>query len=249
MRITFTSRRHHARLDLGRWVAVMSGQPGRRCPHCHCDLEADIRFYRACGNPVGGHVYTRQSMKTRAASTTKPNPIPLPDPVRWVPARPGVRCASYLLDLAAMMSPAMPLSVAGVALSVAEVVYVVVPVAFLVVWLWMQIWQGLTGLTFGKSMLGLRLIRTADLGTPGIGATLLRSLTLVGTLGLAYLPVVLSADPKPGLHDRISGLTVLDVEIGQNPLGRRQQVTLRRSAAKGLNRVSSPVPVHAQRQR
>jgi uncharacterized RDD family membrane protein YckC len=147
-----------------------------------------------------------------------------------------------------MISPAMPLSTAGALLGVAEVVYIVVPVAFVAVWMWMQIWQGLTGTTFGKAMLGLRLVRAADHQPPGVGASVRRSLTFVATLGLAGLPVLLSPGIQAGWHDQISGLTVLDVATGANPLGQRQETTLRRHPDRGLNRVHSPIPVVASRQ-
>ncbi|WP_231743161.1 RDD family protein [Mycobacterium sp. GA-2829] len=163
------------------------------------------------------------------------------------PASGGTRCAASLLDLAAMISPAMPLSTAGAVLGVAEVVFVVVPVAFVAVWLWLQIWQGLTGNTFGKALLGLRLVRAADHRPPGVGATVLRGLAFVATVGLAGLPVLLSSRPRAAWHDRISGLTVLDVTTGANPLGQRQQRTLRRAPDRGLNRVVSPVPVSGRR--
>ena len=158
------------------------------------------------------------------------------------------RCAAWLLDIAAMMSPALPLSTAAAVLGVAEIVYIVIPVAFVAVWLWMQIWQALTGLSFGKAMLGLRLVRVDGLREPGFGAALARSLIFVGTLGAAGLPVVLSARPRDGLHDRLTGLTVLDVTAGANPLGARPATTLRRSADRGLNQVHSPIPVAQSRQ-
>jgi hypothetical protein len=160
----------------------------------------------------------------------------------------GIRCAAFLLDVAAMLSPALPLSIAGAVLGVSEVVYLVVPVAFVAVWLWMQIWQGLTGNSFGKAMLGLRLVRSDDHTPPGVMATLQRSLIAVLTLGLAALPLVLQPTSPAGWHDRACGLTVLDVTLGANPLGPRQQNTLRRNPYRGINRVHSPIPVAAPRQ-
>ena len=56
-----------------------------------------------------------------------------------------------------------------------------------------------------------------------------------------------NAGPATGWHDRISGLTVLDVTMGANPLGKRQQVALRRHTERGLNRVHAPVPVAGRR--
>jgi hypothetical protein len=157
----------------------------------------------------------------------------------------GVRCCCYLLDLAVMMSPALPLAIAGAILGVAEVVYIVVPIAFVAVWAWMQIWQGFTGMSFGKAMLGLRLIRAADHKPPGLAATLTRSGVFAATAGVAALPVVTSPVPRDGLHDHLSGLTMIDVTLGANPLGPRQQTALRRTIDRGLNKVQSPVPLNA----
>ncbi len=227
----------------------MLGQQRASCPYCASILEPDIRFCRACGNPVATPSSSNQSFRTVPAAASAPLPVPQVAADQPVAAGPGVRCAASLLDLAAMMSPAMPLSIAGAVLGVAEVIYVVVPIAFVAVWLWMQIWQGLTGMTFGKSMLGLRLIRSIDQRAPGVGATLLRTLVFLGTLGLAGLPVALSTGHSTGLHDRISGLTVLDVTLGTNPLGRRQLKTIRHSPDRTLRRVSSPVPVPAPKGR
>jgi len=146
------------------------------------------------------------------------------------------------MDAAVMLSPALPLSILGAALGVAEVVYIVVPIAFVAVWLWMQIWQGITGLTFGKAMLGLRLVRADDRRTPGLFASLLRSGVFVVTAGGAALPVISDASPRDGVHDRIAGLTMIDVARGANPLGPSPQVPLRRSVDRRLNTVRSPVP-------
>ncbi|MFC6126523.1 RDD family protein [Mycolicibacterium llatzerense] len=155
----------------------------------------------------------------------------------------GVRCCSFLLDLAIIVSPALPLAVAGAILGVREVVLIVVPVACVAVWLWVSIWQGYTGLTFGKAMLGLRLIRAADRKPPGFAAGAMRSLIFAGTLGFAALPVLASATPRDGRHDKASGLTLIDVTVGHNPLGARQQTALRRTIDRSLNKIQSPVPV------
>lgn len=116
----------------------------------------------------------------------------------------------FLMDAAVMLSPALPLSILGAALGVAEVVYIVVPIAFVAVWTWMQIWQGITGLTFGKAMLGLRLVRADDRRPPGLAASLLRSGVFFVTAGGAALPVIADASPRDGVHDRAAGLTVID---------------------------------------
>lgn len=157
----------------------------------------------------------------------------------------GVRCACYLMDLAVMFSPALPLAIAAAVLGVAEIVYVVLPVAFAAVWLWMQIWQGYTGLTFGRSMLGLRLIRASDNRPPGLAACMTRSGVFGATAGLAAIPVIMNETPHPGLHDKVSGLIMIDVVQGANPLGKKQDPVFRRSPDRGLNRVAAPLPVNA----
>lgn len=221
------------------------------CPQCGSHLPPHTRYCGACG-----HAVSSRGPAPRDQGPTAPSQAVLAETIRR-PAEPTaveqaggkVRCASFLLDLAVMISPAMPLSTAGAVLGVAEVIYVVVPVAFVAVWLWQQVWQGLTGTTFGKAVLGLRLVRAADHRPPGVGATLLRSVLFAITLGLSGLPVLLHAQPRAGWHDRVSGLTVLDVTTGANPLGRRPQTTLRRSVDRTLQRVHAPVPVPASRHR
>ncbi|MGE2716266.1 RDD family protein [Mycolicibacterium litorale] len=232
-------------------MPVKPGGAALECPQCGSGVASNARFCRACGQPLTARIPVARPhhppVRRSGSRTVTAEPTGAPAPVRSAGGR--VRCTSFLLDLAAMISPALPLSTAAAVLGVAEVVYVVVPVAFAAVWLWMQIWQGTTGKTFGKAMLGLRLVRAADHRPPGVAATLLRSLACTATLGSAGLPVLVSAAPRDGWHDRLSGLTVLDVALGANPLGPRQHATLRRSADRGLSQVHSPVPVAAARRR
>lgn len=226
-------------------MAAQRGSAGTPCPQCGSGLPINTRFCPTCGHLIS----TRQAPQY-ASNTTMPTvsrPIPAAAGQIRLAGR-GVRCSSFLLDLAAMLSPALPLSIAGAVLGVAEVVYIVVPIAFAAVWAWLQIWQGLTGTSFGKAMLGLRLVRAADHRLPGVAAAMLRSGVFLGTFGLVGLPVMLSSTPQTAAHDRISRLVVLDVATGANPLGARQQTPLRRSVDRGLNRVQSPVPVVVPRQ-
>jgi hypothetical protein len=224
----------------------MAAQPSaeaHRCPQCGVAMAASARFCATCG-----HLITHRSSPPPAAA---PPPVAVTqgptggDEIRL--AGRGVRCSAALLDLAAMMSPALPLSIAAAVLGVAEIVYIVLPVAFAAVWVWLQVWQGLTGTTFGKSMLGLRLVRAGDLRAPGFAATMTRSGIFFATLGLAARSVLASRTAVSGSHDRASGLVVIDVTQGANPLGARQLTTLRRSVDRGLNRVQSPVPVTSPR--
>lgn len=143
-----------------------------------------------------------------------------------------------------MASPALPLSIAAAALGKAGLVYVVLPVAFAAIWVFMQTWQGLTGTTFGKAVLGLRLVRVDGRGRPGVAMAMLRSVFFGATLGLAGLPMRPDTYGRAGAHDRLTGLGVIDATLGANPLGSRPQRTLRRATAdRSLHRVHSPVPV------
>lgn len=216
------------------------------CAQCGSASALNARFCAACGSTLDtvqsaprSHIPTPP-----AALTSLPHAI---DSQAVLPAGRGVRASSFLLDLAAMMSPALPLSVLGLVIGVPQVVHVVIPVAVCAVWLWMQVWQALTGKTFGKMMLGLRVVGRADNQLPGMRRTLVRSLLFVGTAGLAALPVMTEPAQRLGVHDRISGLQVVDVTNGPNPLGPRKTAALRRAANYGLNRVHSPIPASAPR--
>lgn len=224
---------------------MVQGHPiaeGGTCRHCGTGLRANAPFCGSCGQAVVNRV------RQHPVQLTQPRPIPaaagttaLPD--HTVGAHRGLRCASHLMDLAVMLSPALPLAIAAAVLGVAEIVYAVVPIAFVCVWLWMQIWQGYTGMTFGKSMLGLRLVRAADNHPPGLAKCISRGVIFGATAGLAALPVVTSAVPHDGLHDRVAGLTMIDVVSGVNPLGRKQDSVFRRSVDRSLNKVAAPLPV------
>lgn len=218
-----------------------SAAAGTSCAQCGSTLRPNAPYCPSCGCAI-----TNRQIPTAAAPpvTTRAASSPAGTPAdHIVGVSRGVRCCSFLLDLAIIVSPALPLATAGAILSVREVVLIVVPVACVAVWLWVSIWQGYTGLTFGKAMLGLRLIRTVDRKPPGFAAGALRSLIFAGTAGFAALPVLGSATPRDGRHDKASGLTMIDITVGHNPLGARQQTALRRTIDRSLNKIQSPVPV------
>jgi hypothetical protein len=149
-----------------------------------------------------------------------------------------------VLDIAAMLSPVVSLAAIAMILDAPAVVYIVVPVAVLAVWIWLQLWQGLTGMSFGKAVLGIRAVRSTDQKPAGFAASAARSLLFGVTAGLVALPVLTSPTPR-GRHDQMTGIDLIDVTLGSNPLGPRQQSALRRTIDRSLKRVQSPVPLAA----
>lgn len=213
------------------------------CRHCGSALRANAPFCGSCGQAVPNRGHQHPALVARPVQNVAVAAMPQTAD-RIVGAGRGVRCASFMMDLAVMLSPALPLAVAGAILGVAEVVYIVVPIAFAAVWVWMQIWQGYTGLTFGSSMLGLRLVRSSDHRPPGLAACVTRGGVFAATLGVVALPVVINESPHDGLHDKVAGLTMIDVVLGANPVGKKQDPVFRRSLDRGLNKVSAPLPVN-----
>lgn len=228
-------------------MPVQPAGAGTSCPQCGSGLPPSARFCTLCGHTLttrSGQLYAAASAPTTARPAQPPSaPDPSDDAIR--PAGAAVRASAFLLDLAVMVSPALPLSIAAASLRTAALVYAVVPVAVVAVWAFIQIWQGLSGTTFGKSLLGLRLVGADDLQRPGVGRTLLRGAIFALSFGLAALPMTPDARGRAGLHDRVTGLGVIDVTVGANPLGARPQRTLLRRAAsdRSLHRVHSPVPI------
>jgi hypothetical protein len=217
------------------------------CTHCGSPLRANAPFCNACGQAVTNRPThsARSTSSLPAAQQISPPQPTLTTSSQIVAAGRGVRCCSYLLDLAALLSPALPLAIAAVILQVSEVIYIVVPVAFIAAWIWMSLWRGLTGMSFGTGMLGLRTISASDHRAPGFGPVMVRGLIFAGTAALAALPVVAGQTPQDGMHDRLSGITLIDIARGANPLGPRQQTALRKTLDRSLRKVSSPVPVGA----
>lgn len=228
----------------------MPDQPpgaGASCPQCGAGLPPSARFCTLCGHILTARtaqLYAPAGAPTTVRPAQPPSAPDASDAIR--PAGAAVRASAFLLDVAAMASPALPLSIAGALLRTPALVYIVVPVAVVAVWAFMQTWQGLSGTTFGKALLGLRLVGADDLQRPGVGRSLLRGAIFALSLGLAALPMKPDARGRAGLHDRLTGLGVLDVTVGANPLGARPQRTLLRRATtsdRGLHRVQSPVPI------
>lgn len=217
------------------------------CAHCGSPLRPNAPFCGACGQAVLNRPLAPPPTARAGLSTavTQPAAAAQPQPVDQILlAGREVRFCGCLLDVAATLSPVVSLAAIAAILGVPAVVYIVVPVAVVAVWSWQQLWLGLTGTSVGKAVLGLRAVRSADQKPPGFVACATRSLIFGATMGLIALPVLTSSTPR-GRHDRMTGIDVIDVSIGSNPLGPRQQTALRRSIDRSLKRVQSPVPLPA----
>src|SRR5438270_9151127 len=145
------------------------------CVHCGSALRASAPFCAACGQAVTAGLAPARTVTAPATSDAAPPSVGL----LGVPR--GVRCTAYALDLAVLGSPAVPLALTAVMFKVAAVAYLVTPTAFVAGWIWMAIWQALTGMSFGKAMLGLRAIRIADQRPAPFSASLVRALLFTGT--------------------------------------------------------------------
>lgn len=214
------------------------------CTQCGSALRPNAAFCGACGHAMTGRrsVTPGRTANLVATAPVSAATVPVTAVTPVVVADRRVRCAGFLLDVAVLLSPSVPLALVTAVLGVAAVVYIVTPVAVVAAWLWMAIWQGLTGRTFGKAMLGLRAIRAADHRPPGVIPSVVRGLLFAASAGLAALPVLANATPHRGWHDRLTGITVIDISAGDNPLGPRQQPALRARIDRSLKQVKSPVP-------
>jgi RDD family len=153
-----------------------------------------------------------------------------------------VRCCCYLLDLAVTLSPVVSFVAIAAFLHVSGILYIVTPVAVAAVWVWLQLWQGLTGLSPGKVVLGVRAVRGHDHTPPGVVASMSRSLIFGFTAGIVALPMLTGTTPR-GRHDQVTGIDLIDVTLGRNPFDAGHQTALRRTLDRSLTRVQSPVPL------
>jgi uncharacterized RDD family membrane protein YckC len=215
------------------------------CARCGSPVRANAPFCNGCGQSV-----THAGPPTPHSGPPTPPPTVAGSPQHapsgtdgLVAAGREVRCCAYLLDLAALVSPALPITATAAIVGVVEVLTIVIPVAFVAGWFWMSLWQGYTGQTFGKAMLGVRSVRAGGTHAPGFLAVVLRGVLFAASVGLVALPVIASATPRAGWHDRASGLALIDITLGSNPYGARQQTALRQTIDRSLRKVSSPVPL------
>jgi uncharacterized RDD family membrane protein YckC len=148
------------------------------------------------------------------------------------PATLGRRFAARVLDLVlggavgVLISLAVPLQKSLDGLLIASVMVQVLAIALS---FGVYLYFGKTGFLPGGRILGIRQVRVADGRAPGwagLGKYLLISLVSGFTFGIGYLITVLMIK-KPlnrAWHDTATGLVVLDVKAGRDPLANRLNV-------------------------
>ncbi|MFS0868091.1 RDD family protein, partial [Microbacterium sp. 179-B 1A2 NHS] len=130
------------------------------------------------------------------------------------------------------------------------VVMAAVSVALMLAFALVQwILHGRRGVTIGKAMTGIRSVNVRTLERPRAGAVLLRFL-LVGAAGLlpAVGTIVILVSPTfdpqrrgRGLHDRATGVWLVDIRRGLNPYDEKRMRIARKSVK------AEPLPERAQR--
>lgn len=118
---------------------------------------------------------------------------------------------------------------------------------FLVVQL---ILHGVKGMTLGKAVTGIRSVNVRTLERPGVGAVLLRFLIVVAAgvvplLGPAFILSSPTFDPDArgrGLHDKATGIWLVDIRKGLNPYDAKRMRVARKvvKAEPNLGRSSLP---------
>ncbi|MDF2443661.1 MAG: hypothetical protein JWR01_1864, partial [Subtercola sp.] len=225
------------------------------CTQCGSPVPANAPFCLACGTPVSSRTRVTAlglaAAQPSAGSGPTADPTPPGAAAEWRPtpvvpplhaetilsANYGRRVLAYLVDIA--FTTVLSLIVVGVvaltggftstrpgAIAIEGWSFVVVVAGCLLYPLLGLLMQAFLGYSFGKRMLGLRLVRSDSFTTPGLLRMIVRSL-IVGAAGLVFgvgrLVLYLSPlwDPagrNRGWHDRIAKTWVIDVVHGPDPL-------------------------------
>ncbi|SKA96706.1 Uncharacterized membrane protein YckC, RDD family [Agreia bicolorata] len=212
------------------------------CVRCGSPVPRSSQFCLACGTPT--------STRSQAAAFGGPEvpvqaawqPTPVNAPILLstiVPANYGRRVVAFLIDgafgglltsiialpilwiVAASVAPGSTFELAGLPSALITLASGLYPLAMVVL-------QAFTGFSFGKRIMGLRIVKVEALVRPGLGRMLLRGV-IVGAsnivVGIGPLLVYLSplwdqTKRLRGWHDRLSGTWVIDVTKGPNPLAK-----------------------------
>ncbi|WP_155293361.1 RDD family protein [Rhodococcoides fascians] len=161
-----------------------------------------------------------------------------------LPASRGLRVISTVIDCGAVALGPLAFTMLGLALSNGAVALIVGSISAVCTWIWLVVWNGVRGLSFGKAALGLRLADSATTRPAGIAAAAARSLVFLVLPGLCALSTVFdSSGLRRGWHDRVARTAVIDVVKGLNPMGPQVVTTAFRKPDRGTLAVASPVPV------
>lgn len=110
--------------------------------------------------------------------------------------------------------------------------------------------HGVKGLTIGKAATGIRSVDVRTLERPRVGAVLLRAVivlasTIVPVFGPAFLLVSPTFDPDKrgrGLHDKATGLWLVDVRRGLNPYDQKRMRVARKLVVAEPHRGRTSLP-------
>ncbi|WP_072804065.1 RDD family protein [Rhodococcoides yunnanense] len=161
-----------------------------------------------------------------------------------LPASRGLRPVATVIDFGAVAFGPFAFTMLGLALSNSAVAVIVGPLSAVCVWIWLVVWNGVRGLSFGKAALGLRLADSATFRPVGVGRSIARSLVFLSLPGLSALSTFFdSSGLRRGWHDRVARTVVIDVVKGANPIGPQIVTTAFRKPDRGVLAVASPVPV------
>jgi uncharacterized RDD family membrane protein YckC len=110
--------------------------------------------------------------------------------------------------------------------------------------------HGIKGVTIGKAVTGIRSVNVRTLERPRVGAVLLRVLIVVAAgviplLGPAFILISPTFDPERrgrGLHDKATGIWLVDVRKGLNPYDEKRMRVARKVVKAEPNLGRSALP-------
>lgn len=227
--------------------------PTAACVRCTNPLQAGAAFCRLCGAPVSGRVIAPPEPPLPAGMSPegddsrsfldRPSPAAADfDGVR--PADAVVRVAAWLVDAATVVVTVFLVAVLAHVTDTPAVLLVTGPVAVVALWTWSIVWHAMTGTSFGKAALGIRLVSSRDLTAPGLSSAIVRSSVVLASVGTVFVSIALDGSGwRRGWHDTLGSTVVIDVVNGRNPLGEQVVTAVLRRPDRGLRSIDSPVPL------
>ncbi|MEU3474376.1 RDD family protein [Rhodococcus sp. NPDC006774] len=212
------------------------------CVRCGSGLSPGAPFCAVCGGAVSNRAVAPSTLAKAATSPLQVDPVS--PGARVLPASRGLRVVSTVIDCGAVALGPFAFTMLGLALANGAVALVVGSISAVCTWIWLVVWNGVRGVSFGKAALGLRLADSATTRPAGIAAAAARSLVFLAIPWLCALSTAFdSSGLRRGWHDRVARTAVIDVVKGLNPMGPQVVTTAFRKPDRGTLAVASPVPV------